>query len=156
MSKQTVLDQRIIVDDLECERDRVVGALGAADYMLGNRSTWSEFLFEDEDANYDGLCRIIGAVKVPHKIKVGSLEDMKSYLLNQERMLSEQLWLEKEKLLRLYDKDRDRMLRHIQRQYDDAHQRHKEADPHSLAWHRLQSIMETYKHLMFMANEPLS
>ena len=156
MSKQTVLDQRVIVDNIVCKRNAVVAALGAADYMLGNQSEWNDFLFDEEEINYDKLCRIIGAVKVPRKITVGSLEDMKSYLLNEERILADQLSMEKDKLLRLYEQDRDRMLRHIQSQYDDAHQRREGLDPESLTWHRLQAIMETYKHLMFKANEPLS
>ena len=154
MDKQTVLDQHIVVDNIERERDRVGDALGAVDYMLCNRSAWTELIDED-DINYDGLCRIIGAVEVPRSVKVGSADDMKSYLLNQHRILSDQLDMEKDKLLRLMSKERRQMLRHIQEQYDDAHKRQEGFSPESLAWHRLQAIMETYKHLMFKANQPV-
>ena len=124
--------------------------------MLGNRSTWSEFLFEEGvDVNYDGLCRLIGAVKVPRSVKVGSLADMKSYLLNQHRILADQQDLERAKLLRLLYQDRDRMIAHIKHQYEDSHNRLKGADPQSLEWHRLQACMETYKHLLFVANKDL-
>lgn len=152
MSKQTVLDLERNVDELEDDRDRVIGALGSVDYMLGIASEWSEFIFEEEGANYDWLCRMIGAVKVPRKIKVGSLEDMKSYLLNQHRNLSEQIDMEKDKLLRLLREQRDQMIQHYRDQYEDAHNRLKKADHQSFAWHRLQANMETYKHLLFVAN----
>lgn len=150
--KQSVSDQIVLVDQIEDQHAKVVSAIGAVDYMLGNRSTWSEHLFEEGNCNYDGLCRLVGAIKVPLKIKVGSLEDMKSYLLNEELTLSGQLNMEKHKLLRLMQRERDHMIQHYRNQHEDAYNRFKEADPQSIAWHRLQAIMETYKHLLFVAN----
>lgn len=155
MTKQTVLDQRVIVEELEEQRDRVIGALGAADYMLGNQSTWSEFLFEEDDVNYDGICRMIGAVQVPRKIKVGTLEDMKGYLLNEERMLTDRLWLEKDRLLHLMTMERDQVRRHAQVGYDDLHDKLKELTQGSPEWHRMRAKMDVLSEILFMTSQPV-
>ena len=155
MSKQTVLDQRVIVDDIECKRNAVVAALGAADYMLGNQSEWNDFLFDEEEINYDKLCRIIGAVKVPRKITVGSLQDMKSYLLNEERTLADQLSMEKDKLLQLMTMERSQVRRHAQICYDDLHNKLKELDQGSTEWHRTQAKMDILSEILFMTSQPI-
>lgn len=60
------LEDRINV--LDCERDRVIGALMGLDHLLGLETEYSDCWLKDEPTNIDGICRLIGAAKLPPEL----------------------------------------------------------------------------------------
>ena len=119
---ETIEDMELKVEKTWHERAEVCGALAAVDYLLGNKTEWSEYLYE-EPPNMDGIGRMMGAPKVDFKTDVGSLDRYRKYLADRETELTEQLRDAEECLLRHMRLEHDWLKKWLKRQIDSCDDR---------------------------------
>ena len=96
--KATIEEVEVNVENVWKDRATVATALGGVDFMLGNKTEWSQFVYE-ERLNVDEIARMIGAVSVPEDLDLNDLEDFRNYLADREQLLAEELKKGEERLL---------------------------------------------------------
>ena len=98
--EQTVEEVEVNVENVWQDRAATATALGGVDFLMGNKTEWSEFIF-DERLNIDEVGRMIGAVSVPEDLDLNDLENFRNYLADREQMLTEELKKAEDRLLRM-------------------------------------------------------